>query len=250
MKDINPRAKLGKNIQIGNFSTIGPDVEIGERVCIGNNVTIYAGTVIGEDVRIDDNTVIGKQPMRAVTSAISAMDSLEPVRIGKACIIGTGVVIYRGCQIGDECLVADLATIREHVIIGNKTIIGRNVAIENHCRVGDYCKLETNSYITAWSDLGDFVFIAPGVITSNDNFAGRSQKRFQHFKGVTVKDGGRIGANATVLPGRTIEEQGFAAAGAVVTRDVPARTIVVGSPAKVLRPVPADQLLSSEVSNK
>jgi UDP-2-acetamido-3-amino-2,3-dideoxy-glucuronate N-acetyltransferase len=189
-------------------------------------------------------------PMRAVTSAASKVDSLKPAVIGNACIIGTGVVIYRGCQVGDECLVADLATIREHVIIGNKTIIGRNAAIENHCRVGDYCKLETNSYITAWSDLGDFVFIAPGVITSNDNFAGRSQKRFKHFKGVTVKDGGRIGANATVLPGRTIEEQGFAAAGAVVTRDVPARTIVVGSPAKVLRPVPVDQLLSSEVSKK
>jgi UDP-2-acetamido-3-amino-2,3-dideoxy-glucuronate N-acetyltransferase len=185
-------------------------------------------------------------PMRAVTSAASKVDSLKPAVIGNACIIGTGVVIYRGCQVGDECLVADLATIREHVAIGNRTIVGRNAAIENNCMVGAYCKLETNSYITAWSELGDYVFIAPGVVTSNDNFAGRSEERFRHFKGVTVKDGGRIGANATVLPGRTVEEQGFAAAGAVVTRDVPAKSIVVGTPARVLRPVPEEQLLPLE----
>ncbi|MGI6363772.1 MAG: acyltransferase [Bacillota bacterium] len=246
MNAIDPRAKLGKNIQLGNFCTIGPDVEIGDGVCIGNNVTIHSGTKIGNGVRIDDNTVIGKMPMRAVTSAASKVDSLKPAVIGNACIIGTGVVIYRGCQVGDECLVADLATIREHVAIGNRTIVGRNAAIENNCMVGAYCKLETNSYITAWSELGDYVFIAPGVVTSNDNFAGRSEERFRHFKGVTVKDGGRIGANATVLPGRTVEEQGFAAAGAVVTRDVPAKSIVVGTPARVLRPVPEEQLLPLE----
>ncbi len=250
MKVVDAKAKLGKDVEIGNFCTIGPDVVIGNGTRIGNNVTVHAGTIIGQGVRIDDNTVVGKLPMRAATSANPPADDLQPARIGNGCIIGAGAVLYRGCHIDDECLVADLATIREHVRVGKRTIVGRNVAIENHCRVGSYCKLETNAYITAWSELGDHVFVAPGVVTSNDNFAGRSQERFKHFKGVTVEYGGRIGANATILPGCTIEEQGFAAAGAVVTRDVPARTIVVGSPARRLRPVPAEQLLPAEVKDQ
>lgn len=243
MKVIAESAKLGNNIIIGNFVSIGKDVVIGDDCRIGNNVTIHAGTLVGRDVRIDDNVVLGKLPMRAATSANPASGELPPCRVGDGCIVGTGVILYRGCELGANCLVADLATIRENVSVGTKTIVGRNVAIENQCRVGNYCKLETNCYITAWSDLGDEVFVAPGVVTSNDNFAGRGQERFQHFKGVIIRDGGRIGANATILPGKTIGEQGFAGAGSVVTKDVPAKTIVAGNPARSLRPVPAEQLL-------
>ena len=251
MNKIDTTARLGAGVEVGFFSVIGAHVQIGSNVTIGNNVTIYEGSIIGSGVRIDDNTVVGKMPMRAATSANPDVAAeLEPASVGEGCIVGTHVVIYRGCKLGKECLVADLATIRENVTVGNKTIIGRNVAIENHCKVGSYCKLETNSYITAWSELGDHVFVAPGVVTTNDNFAGRGEKRFEQFKGVIVKYGGRIGANATILPGRTIGEQGFAAAGAVVTKDVPAQKIVIGSPAKVVRSVPSDQLLPSNKGKK
>ena len=73
------------------------------------------------------------------------------------------------------------------------------------------------------------MFIAPGVVTSNDNFVGRTQERFKHFKGVTVKKGGRIGAGSVTLPGIVVGEDGLVAAGSVVTRDVPARKVVMGS---------------------
>jgi acetyltransferase-like isoleucine patch superfamily enzyme len=143
-------------------------------------------------------------------------------------------------------MVADLATIRENVTIGAYTIVGRGVAIENRCRIGRYVKLETNVYITAYSDLADRVFVAPCVVTSNDNFIGRTEERFKHFKGVTVKKGGRVGLNATILPGVTIHEDGLVAAGAVVTKDVPARTIVVGVPARPVGDVPPEQLLDNQ----
>jgi hypothetical protein len=143
-------------------------------------------------------------------------------------------------------LVADLATIRENVSIGDFTIVGRGVAVENFCRIGRYCKLETNVYITAYSELGDRVFVAPCVATSNDNYIGRTEERFKHFKGVTADKGARIGVNATILPGKTIGADALVAAGALVTRDAPARVIVAGIPAKQFGPVPKEQLLENQ----
>lgn len=246
MNYISESAKLGNNITIGMFSVIEDDVKIGDNCIIGHNVVIRKGSSIGSNVRIDDSTVIGKQPMRSVNSIFKDKDELQPASIGDACLVGAGVIIYAGCTIGQKVLVADLSTIRENVVIGNSTIIGRGVAVENYCKIGSSCKLETNVYITAYSEVSDNVFIAPGVVTSNDNFASRSKERYKHFKGVTVERGGRIGAQATILPGKVIHEDGFVAAGSVVTKDVESRKIVAGNPARILKDVPEDQLLENQ----
>jgi UDP-2-acetamido-3-amino-2,3-dideoxy-glucuronate N-acetyltransferase len=120
------------------------------------------------------------------------------------------------------------------------------VAVENRSTVGRFCKLETNAYVTAYSTLEDRVFLAPGVVTTNDNFVGRTKERFQHFRGVTVRKGGRIGANATVLPGKVIGEDALVAAGALVSRDAPPRQVSVGAPARAVREVPREQLLEEQ----
>src|SRR6185436_20086420 len=133
-------------------------------------------------------------------------------------IVGTGVVLYRGAKIDAKVLMADLATIRENVTIGRGTIVGRGVTVENFCSVGRYCKLESECYITAYSTIEDRCFIAPGVVTSNNNFVGRTQERFKHFKGVTVKKGARIGAGTVTLPGVTTGEDALVAAGSTVTK--------------------------------
>lgn len=246
MNYISDKAKLGKNVKVGYFTVLEDHVIIGDNCIIGHNVVIHEGAVIGSNVRIDDNTVVGKQPMRSVNSIFKDEQKLPPTNIKDNCLIGAGVIIYCGCQIGEKTLVADLSTIRENVSIGDRTIIGRGVAVENYCKVGSSCKIETNVYLTAYSEVEDFVFIAPGVVTSNDNYAARSKERFKHFKGVTVKRGGRIGAQATILPGKVIYEDGMVAAGSVVTKDVEGRKIVAGNPARVLREVPEDQLLENQ----
>lgn len=246
MNHISEKSKIGTNVTIGHFTVIEDDVVIGDNCIIGNNVVIHKGTKIGSNVRIDDNTVIGKHPMRAVNSIFKDGKELAPANIKDGCLIGAGVIIYCGCEIGVNTLVADLATIREDVTIGEKTIVGRGVAIENFCRVGSNCKIETNAYLTAYSEVEDYVFIAPGVVTSNDNFAARSKERYKHFKGITIKKGGRVGAQATILPGKVISEDGFVAAGSVVTKDVDREVIVAGNPAKILKQVPEDQLLRNQ----
>lgn len=246
MNYISEKSKIGQNVTVGHFVVIEDDVVIGDNCVIANNVVIHKGTKIGNNVRIDDNTVIGKQPMKSVNSIFKDEEQLPPAVIENECLIGAGVIIYCGCKIGEKTLVADLATIRENVTVGMKTIVGRGAAIENFCTVGSYCKLETNAYITAYSTLEDYVFIAPGVVTSNDNFAARSKERYEHFKGVTVKKGGRIAAQATILPGKIIEEDAFVAAGSVVTKDVSKEKIVAGNPAKIFRNVPEDQLLKNQ----
>lgn len=246
MNYISESSKVGKNVKIGNFAVIEDKVEIGDNCIIGHNVVIHEGSKIGSNVRIDDNTVIGKTPMRSVNSIFKDEKKYEPCIIDTECLIGAGVIIYCGCTIGKNTLIADLATIREDVTVGEKTIIGRGTTIENFCKIGSNCKIQTNVYVTAYSKVEDYVFIAPCVVTSNDNFAARSKERFGKFKGVTIKKGGRIGAGAVVLPGKVIYEDGFAAAGSVVTKDVKSQSIVKGNPAKDFRTVPEDQLLKNQ----
>jgi UDP-3-O-[3-hydroxymyristoyl] glucosamine N-acyltransferase len=243
---IHPTARLGEGTTLGEYCVIAADVVIGKGCRIANHVVIHPGTVIGDHVRIDDHASLGKLPMKAANSATTKEQELPPLSVGELCIVGTGVVLYRGAAIEPKVLMADLCTVRENVTVGRGTIVGRGVTVENFCTVGRYCKLESECYLCAYSTLEDRVFVAPGVVTSNDNFVGRTQERFKHFKGVTVKKGGRVGAGSVTLPGVTVGEDGLVAAGSTVSRDVPARTIVLGRPAKPWREVPTEQLLENQ----
>ena len=246
LASVDPTASIGNTTSIGAFCVIGKHVRIGDGCQIGHHVVIHDNTIIGDRVRIDDHTSIGKQPMRAPNSAVSSDKYQPPAHIGEDTLIGTGVVIYAGCTLAHKILVADLATVREEVSVGHKTIIGRNVAIENKCSIGHHCKLETNAYITAYSTLEDYVFVAPGVLTSNDNYAGRTEERKLHFKGVTVHKGGRLGVGAITLPGVHVASDTLAAAGSVITKDTDPDTIYTGVPAKKFRPIPEEQKLKNQ----
>jgi acetyltransferase-like isoleucine patch superfamily enzyme len=83
------------------------------------------------------------------------------------------------------------------------------------------------------------------VTTTNDNYMGRTEKRHALRRGPTIRRGARIGGGAVLLPGIEIGEEAFVGAGAVVLHDVPARAVVVGNPARRIRDVPDDELLSA-----
>jgi acetyltransferase-like isoleucine patch superfamily enzyme len=161
--------------------------------------------------------------------------------------VGAGCILYIGSTIGDGVFFGDQATLREDVTVGELTIIGRGATVENKVSIGSKCKIETEAYITAFSTIGDYCFIAPEVTFTNDNFLGRTEERKKHFGGPTLKRGARIGANATILPNLVIGEDALVAAGSVVTKDVPPRMVVVGSPARAVRPVPEEQLIENQI---
>jgi len=243
---IHESARIGPGTELGYGVVMEEGVEVGRDCLIGHNVVIRRDTKIGDGVRIDDGAVLGKFPSKGAISVLKPDPDLPPLEVGEGCIIGACAVIYRGAVLEPRVFVADLATVREHTTVGEGTIVGRGVTVENGCRVGRFCKLETECYITAYSVLEDWVFVAPQVTTTNDKFLGRTKERFQHFRGVTVRRGGRIGAGAVVLPGIEIGEDALVAAGAVVTKDVPPRKVVKGVPAAVWKDVPEEQLLENQ----
>jgi acetyltransferase-like isoleucine patch superfamily enzyme len=243
---LHPTAQIDAGLLCGYNVVIEEDVRIGVDCRIGHGVIIHAGTQIGDKVRIDDNAVIGKMPMRSARSSMTVKMDLAPCVIGDHCIIGSHTVIYRGALIEEGVMIADLASVREQTVIGSYTIIGRGVTVENRVAIGTRCKVESNAYVTALSSVGDDCFIAPEVTFTNDNFLGRTKERFRRHRGVTMLNGARVGANATILPGITIGEDGLVAAGSVVTRDVLDRMTVLGAPAREHRPVPEEQLLEHQ----
>jgi acetyltransferase-like isoleucine patch superfamily enzyme len=136
--------------------------------------------------------------------------------------------------------------VRERVVIDEDVVVGRGVLIENDTTIGARTKIQANAYVTNYSTVEEDVFIAPGVQTTNDNFMGRTERRHELMKGPTIRRGARVGGAAVLLPAVEIGEEAFVGAGAVVTRDVPARKLVVGNPARVLRDVPQDELLENQ----
>src|SRR5205085_10309482 len=145
--------------------------------------------------------------------------------------------------IGAGCILGDQSCVRERVTIADDVVVGRGSLVENDTTIGSGTRIQAEAYVTAYSTLEEDVFIAPCVVTTNDNFMGRTEERHALIKGPTIRRGARVGGGAILCPGVVIGEEAFVGAGAVVVEDVPARALVVGNPARVLREVPTEELL-------
>jgi acetyltransferase-like isoleucine patch superfamily enzyme len=198
--------------------------------------------VLGDDVVVGDQAVVGKQPTLGKGSTARA-EELAPLVVGDGARILAGAVVFAGSRLGRDVIVGDQACVRERCEIGDGVVIGRGSLVENDTAVGARTRIQANAYVTAYSEVEEDVFIAPCVVTTNDNFMGRTERRLELMKGPTIRRGARIGGGAVLLPGIGIGAEAFVGAGAVVVRDVPARSVVVGNPARVLREVPAEELL-------
>ena len=206
---------------------------------------VYPGTVLGEGVKVLENAVVGKQPSLSPRST-AKREPLEPVRIGDGSIVSTGAIVFAGSTIGARVILGDQSCVRERVTIGDDVVVGRGSLVENDTTIGALTKIQADAYITAYSTLEEQVFIAPCVVTTNDNFMGRTERRHELIKGPTIRRGARVGGGAILCPAVEIGEEAFVGAGAVVTKDVPARMLVVGNPARVVREVPEDELLENQ----
>jgi len=203
--------------------------------------TVYPGTVLGEGVRVLENAVVGKQPSLGAHST-AKREPLAPAAIGDGTVISTGAVVFAGSTVGANCIVGDQSCIRERVTLADDCVLGRGSLIENDTTVGAGTRIQAGAYVTAYSTLEEDVFIAPCVVTTNDNYMGRTEKRKAEMRGPTIRRSARVGGGAVICPGVEIGEEAFVGAGAVVTKDVPARKLVVGNPARILRDVAAEEL--------
>ena len=243
MNFIDKDIKMDRDCVLGNNVTILEDVKIGKNVRIGHNVVIYPNTKIGDDVEIQDNSVIGKLPRSSAISCTKIKELTLPTIIGDGTFIGALCSIYATTQIGKECLIGDLASIREGCSIDDFTIVGRSVTVECNTKIGKYVKIQTACHITADMIIEDYVFFGPEVTTMNDKYMGRID---ESFNGPHVKRGVRVGGNATILPGVIIGEDAVIGAGAVVTKDIPSHVVAFGVPAKPVKEVPKEHFLKSE----
>lgn len=145
-------------------------------------------------------------------------------KTGKNTKIWEPVNMY-DCVIGDDCMVGAFVEIQGGVNIGNKV------------------KIQSHSFICEGVTIEDDVFIGHHVVFTNDKYprsvnskgALATRNDWKLLKTV-IKKGASIGSNVTILGGVTIGEYALVGAGAVVTKDVPPHTTVVGNPAKILRP--------------
>ncbi|SHN54185.1 acyltransferase [Desulfovibrio litoralis] len=136
--------------------------------------------------------------------------------------IGKNTQIWQFCVVLSGAVIGENNNICANCFIENDVVIGNNVTIKSGVQIWDGITIEDN------------VFIGPNVTFSNDKFP-HSKVYPQEFLKTIIKKGASLGANATILPGIVIGENAMVGAGAVVTKNVPANTTVVGNPAREIK---------------
>lgn len=135
--------------------------------------------------------------------------------------------VAKTAQIGKNVKIWHFAYVGDKTIIGDNVMIGSLAHIDYNVKIGNNTRIEGSVYIPPLTVIGNNVFIAPGATFTNDPYP-MSPKMI----GVTVEDGAIIAARAVLKPGITIGKNAVVGMGAVVTKDVPSETVVVGNPAR------------------
>jgi len=222
--------EVGSNTQIAPTAVIGKDCKIGDNVIIHHYVVIYDGTEIGDGTEIFDHAVIGRPPKSSGNLVSKIEDKNIPVRIGKNTVIGAIAIIYSGCVLGDNVMIGDGASMREGCILEDKVLVAKYVTLNHHVTIKENSKIMDLAHITSRTIIEKNVFVAPGVMSANDN--DMRIKGTPVTNQIVLNEECKIGAGAVILPNVKVGERAVVGAQAVVSRDVSADTRVMGIPAK------------------
>ena len=182
--------------------------------------------VSAENATVQEGCILG----------LAYREGAGPVVLGPGAVIRSGTTIYADVTAGRDLQTGHNVLIREHSKLGDHVLVGTNAVIEGHVEIGSFVKLESNCFIPTHAVIGSFVFFGPGVILTNDRYPLRRTGEYVP-EGPVIEDGVTLGGGSVLCPGVRVGAESFVAAGAVVTRDVPAQSLAIGVPAEV-RPLP------------
>jgi len=185
----------------------------------------YGRNTIGENAHFFDPITLGF-PSR---DHLGKKD-FPGVTIGNDAVLRSGSTLYCEVKIGNRFQCGHNVLIREKTVIGDNTSVGTASIIEGYTSIGSNVSIQSMVFIPTNTEIGDNVFIGPAAVLTNDRYPPTGKPE---LKGPILEDKSVIGAKAVILPMVRIGKGAAVAAGAVVTRDVPAGKMAIGSPAKI-----------------
>ncbi len=239
---IDPDAEVAEGVSIAPGAVIHAGARIGTGAQIGAGTVVHGGTKVGDGCVIEDGAVLGKRPRLRPGSSAATGGEIAPLMLEAEVTVCCGAVVYAGARVAAGAIIGDQAQVRERAEIGPRSVVGRGSSVDFDAKVGARVLIQTSVYVTGGSIVEDDVFIGPGVMTTNDHAMGRHAPG-EPLLGPTFRRACRVGGAAVLVPGVTIGEEAFVAAGALVTRDVGPRDVVMGVPARVIRRVGDEDLL-------
>jgi len=208
-------------------------VTVGSGAVIGAFAVIHGGTTIGSQGRIEDHAVVG-QPELGYAVGHVYDGSGGVTMIGAGAVIRAGSVVYTDVCVGVNTVVGHGALLRTGVHIGADTQLGHHLTVERTSRIGREVRCSPGSHLTGGTRIADRVFLGAGIRTVNDKWLiWRDPNRRPVLIAPRFDTGAKVGSGCVVLTGVTVGEYALVGAGSLVTRDVPARTLAFGHPARV-----------------
>ena len=209
-------------------SVVSPDAELGRSVTVGPFCVVHARVVVGDGSFVDSHTILGAPTAGFYDDPATYVP--EPCRIGAGAVVRSHTVIYAGVEIGERFECGHRVTIREGTRIGEAVRVGTNSDLQGNSTIGRYARLHSNVFVAQGSTVEEFVWLLPNVFLANDPHPPSDTCTI----GPTIRRFAVISAGASVFPAVEIGEGALVGAMALVRHDVPAHSVVVGVPGKVV----------------
>lgn len=209
--------------------SISPKAIIGKNVKIGDNSVIYDNVILEDNVTISSNCIIG-EPVNDYYSNPSYENPKTLLKSGS--LIRSHTIIYSGTSFGENFSTGHRVTIRENTVFGDNCRVGTLSDIQGDVVFGNYCWLHSNVHIGKFSTIGNFVFIYPYVVLTND-----PTPPSENVFGPKVGDYSQISVFSILLPGVEVGRHCLIGANSVVGKKVEDYQLVLGSPAKFIKDV-------------
>ena len=199
---------------------------VSKKAKIGNNVSIGAYTIVHDNVIIGDGTIIESFCEIGYQTKLS---NGVPLVIGKDSLIRSHTTLYEGSSFGNNFVTGHRVTIREMTIAGTNFQAGTLSDIQGSCRIGDYVRFHSNVHIGKNSTIGNYVWIYPYVVLTND-----PHPPSEMMLGVEIDDFAVIATMSVILPGVRVGKGSLVAAHSCVGHDVQPNSVAAGSPSKFI----------------